>query len=277
MSCLNYPCQAMCAPTGEAKDEAMTMDCGLSAHRNTSPAAKPPSRLELVLDHIKSRIADGRLRPGDQLPPENELARELGLSRTPVREAIKVLAAVGIVVVRHGHGTFVSDGAQASLGQLLLFEIYLRDTTPQKLMEVRRIFERSCAELAAQRRTEDDLVEMRACIERLRPLVERPHPDYDATVEADLAFHRAIYKASKNELVATLANFVSNMIAPWLRRSHANGGLEHTVRLHEIMYAMIEARNAAAARECYGADENMEYFRQILEKADDREETEDAP
>ena len=232
------------------------------------PPHKPQSRLDFVLDHIKRQIADGSLRAGDQLPPENELARSLGLSRTPVREAIKALAAVGVLDVRHGHGTFVCDGAQASLGQLLLFELYLKNSTPQKLMEVRRIFERSCAELAAQRRTEEDLAEMRRCIERLRPLAKAQPPDLDATVEADLAFHRAIYKASGNELVATLANFVSTMIAGWLRRSHASGGLEDTVRLHEVMYTMIETRNAAAARECYGADENMAYFRSILEKAE---------
>jgi GntR family transcriptional regulator, transcriptional repressor for pyruvate dehydrogenase complex len=238
---------------------------------------KPPSRLEIVLDHIKQRIAEGILRPGDQLPPENELARELGLSRTPVREAVKVLAAAGILVVRHGRGTFVSDGAQASLGQLLLFEIYLKDSTPQKLMEVRRIFERSCAELAAQRRTEGDLAEMRACIERLRPLAAADPPNLDATLEADLAFHRAIYKAAKNELVATLANFVLNMISGCLRRSHASGGLNDTVRLHEIMYTMIESRNSGGARECYGADENMEHFRLMLEQVNQQESRVDLP
>jgi len=200
-----------------------------------------------------------------------ELARALGVSRTPVREAIKVLAASGIVEVRHGQGTFVTSGAQASLGQLLLFEIYLKDTTPQKLMEVRTIFERSAAELAAQRRTDEDLATMRACIERLRPLAEADPLDLDATLQADLDFHRAIYRASKNELVETLANFVLNMMSGWLRRSHANGGLRDSVRLHEIMYAMIEARNSGGARECYGVEANMEHFRQMLEEMERRE------
>ncbi len=232
---------------------------------------KQLSRLETVVEHIKQRIADGSLKPGDQLPPELELARELGLSRTPVREAVKVLAAAGVLVVRHGHGTFVSAGAQASLGQLLLFEIYMKDTTPQKLMEVRLLFERACAELAARRRTDDDLAEMRACIERLRPLVAADPLDYDATVEADLAFHRAIYRATKNELVETLANFVLTMISGWLRHSHASGGLADTVRLHEVMYTMIETRNSGGARECYGAEANMAYFRKILEDAQSRD------
>jgi DNA-binding FadR family transcriptional regulator len=244
-----------------------------TGHRKTTNGAgrKPPSRLETVLDHIKQRIADGSLKPGSQLPPEIELARELGLSRTPVREAVKVLAAAGVLSVKHGHGTFVSAGAQASLGQLLLFEIYLKDTTPQKLMEVRTLFERSCAELAAQRRTDEDLAAMRACIERLRPLVEADPIDFDATLEADLDFHRAIYRAAQNELVATLANFVLNMVSGWLRRSHASGGLADTVRLHEIMYTMIETRNSGGARECYGVEANMAHFRKMLEQMESRD------
>lgn len=248
--------------------------------RNYRLADKPKkniSRLEVVLDHIKHRIADGTLKAGAQLPPELELARELGVSRTPVREAVKVLAAAGILEVRHGHGTFVSNGAQASFGQLLLFEIYLKDTTPQKLMEVRTIFERSAAELAAQRRTPEDLMAMRACIERLRPLAEADPIDFDATLQADMDFHRAIYRAAKNELVETLASFVLNMASDWLRRSHANGGLKETVRLHEIMYAMIEARNSGGARECYGVDANMDHFRRMLEELDQRDGKANSP
>jgi DNA-binding FadR family transcriptional regulator len=240
-------------------------------YRMAVKSKKPRSRLEVVLDHIKQQIAEQTLVAGAQLPPELELARELGVSRTPVREAIKVLSAAGIVEVRHGHGTFVTNGAQASLGQLLLFEIYLKETTPQKLMEVRTIFERSAAELAAQRRTTDDLVAMRACIERLRPLAEADPVDFDATVEADLDFHRAIYRAAKNELVETLANFVLNMVSGWLRRSHANGGLRDTVHLHEIMYTMIETRNSGGARECYGVEANMEHFRRMLEEMERRD------
>ncbi|MDP3256759.1 FadR/GntR family transcriptional regulator [Bosea sp. (in: a-proteobacteria)] len=248
------------------------MDAASGRHDTTNgKGRKPLSRLEIVLEHIKQRIADGTLKPGAQLPPEIELARELGLSRTPVREAVKVLGAAGILVVKHGHGTFVSASAQASLGQLLLFEIYMKDTTPQKLMEVRLLFERACAELAAQRRTEEDLAAMRECIDRLRPLIAADPVDYDATVEADLAFHRAIYRAAQNELVETLANFVLTMVSGWLRRSHAHGGLADTVRLHEIMYRMIETRDAGGAREAYGAEVNMEHFRKVLEQIDSRE------
>ncbi|WP_340108132.1 FadR/GntR family transcriptional regulator [Pikeienuella sp. HZG-20] len=227
---------------------------------------KAPTRLEFVLGYIKGRIADGTLKAGVRLPAEVDLAREIGVSRTPVREAIKVLAAAGVLDVRHGHGTFIAKGPQASLAQLLLFRTHLKASTPQKLMEVRLIFERSCAELAAQRRTPEDLAAMRACIERLRKLGEDDPPDLDATTEADLDFHRAVYHATQNELVSTIANFVLNMVADWLRKSHENGEVEHTVRLHEVMYTMIEARNSGGARECYGVEANMDHFRQMLEQ-----------
>lgn len=238
---------------------------------------KPGSRLAFVMDHIKALMANGTLKPGEQIPTELDLARELAVSRTSVREAIKVLAASGVVEVRHGHGTFVSDGAKASLAQLLLFQIYLQDTTPQKLMEVRLVFERSCAELAAQRRTPEDLERMRTCIERLHDLAESAPEDLDAITEADLDFHRAVYQATHNELVASMADFVLNMVAEHLRRSHENGEAMQSVRLHETMYTMIETRNSGGARECYGVEANMDHFRQMLEARSRQSNAEGTP
>ncbi|MEX2519929.1 MAG: FadR/GntR family transcriptional regulator [Paracoccaceae bacterium] len=236
------------------------------ASETSETPAKPQTRLDFALDYIKDKIADGTLTAGVRLPAEVDLAREIGVSRTPVREAIKVLAAAGVLDVRHGHGTFIAKGPQASLAQLLLFQIHMKASTPQKLMEVRLIFERSCAELAAERRTPEDLATMRECIERLRALTEEAVPDLDAITEADLDFHRAVYHASHNELVASIANFALNMVAGWLRKSHGIGEVRNTVRLHEVMYTMIETRNSGGARECYGVEANMEDFRRNLEQ-----------
>jgi GntR family transcriptional repressor for pyruvate dehydrogenase complex len=223
------------------------------------------SRVEVVLEHIKRRIADGALAPGAQLPTELALARELGVSRTSVREATKLLAASGVIDVRHGHGTFVSDGTQASVAQLLQFQLHLRDTTPQKLMELRLVFERACAELAAERRTEADLRAMRDCIERLRGLADLEPVDIDAVNTADMAFHRAVYRATDNELVATVAGLVLDMVSGWLHQANRAGDVMKTVELHETMLRMIQNRDSGGARECYGVEENMAHFRRMLE------------
>ena len=103
----------------------------------------------MVLEHIKDQIISGELTPGSRLPTEIEIGDHLGISRTPVREAIKIFEAMGVLDVRIGSGTFVNPSLEPSLAQLLLFKMYLQQSTPQKMMELRRVMARGAAELAA--------------------------------------------------------------------------------------------------------------------------------
>ena len=236
---------------------------------------RPQTRVNLVMDHIKNAVMSGALKGGDRLPSEMEIAEQLGVSRTPVREAIKILDVVGVIEVRHGSGTFVRPGVQAALSQLLLFQTYLNETTPQKLMEVRAIFEKNCAELAAERRTDRDLAEMRDAVEHLRNLAAAPDATQDQILQADLAFHRLVYRAAGNELIESIANFVLTMVAPWIGKSLQHMGPQNAIKLHEIMLLMIENRNASAAREFTASkgfgytdpvDANMLHFRDTIEE-----------
>jgi GntR family transcriptional regulator, transcriptional repressor for pyruvate dehydrogenase complex len=175
---------------------------------------KQPTRIQIVLQYIKESISDGTFPPGSKLPTENEIAETLGVSRTPVREAVKILEALGLLDVRIGSGTYLRVGLERSLSHVLMLQLSLHKTTPTKLMEARRIIERGCAELAAERRTEDDLAQMRASIELLESCINRPEATPNEMLEADLQFHRVIFQATKNELVAGIANFVLDMVAP---------------------------------------------------------------
>lgn len=225
------------------------------------------------MEYVKGLIVGGQVQAGERIPTEIEIARTLNVSRTPVREAIKILDASGLVEIRRGAGTYVRRGMGASLAQLMLFQTYLGEASPRKLMEVRQVFERSCAELAAQRRDEADLDAMRRAIDRLRALADESDPGahMDEILDADLAFHRSVYQAAHNELVATMANFVLDMVAPWIRRSIEVAGPGNAIRLHEIMLAMIESQNVGGAREVYARDPvimNMDHFRITLETPD---------
>lgn len=241
--------------------------------RQKNQDARRLSRVDLVMDYIKTSVTDGSLQAGDRLPTEFELAEQLGVSRTPVREAIKILDMVGIVEVRHGAGTFVRQEFHSALAQLMLFQSYLKDTTPQKLMEVRQVFERSCAELAAVRRSEDDLKALRESIELSRRLADDPESTLAAVLEADLAFHRLVYRAADNELLEAVANFVLSMVAPWIGKSIERAGPGNAVKLHEVLYVMIESGNASAARELAHSrdlfsgdpvEANMQHFRDTI-------------
>lgn len=203
----------------------------------------------MVLEYIKDRIVSGDLRPGSRLPTETEIGDHLGISRTPVREAIKIFEAVGVLDVQVGSGTFVNPSLEPSLAQLLLFKLYLQDTTPQKMMEVRRLIARGCAELAAERRTSEDLAAMRAAIARMEAFAARPDAPLDEVLEADLEFHRAVNRATKNELTETVGNYILDMVAPWIRMSLARLTARAALESHRLEYRMIESGNAAGARE----------------------------
>lgn len=229
------------------------------------PPERPKRRAQVVVDHIGAELAAGRIRAGDRLPTEHEFADRLAVSRNSVREAIRMLQAAGLVDVRHGTGSFVREPVDGPLAQLMLFRTLVAQSTPAALVEVRRLFERSCAELAATRRTEADLAAMRGAIDRLRRLGGDPQADAAALLDADLAFHRAVYRASGNELIASLAEFVLTAVSPWIGRSLARHGGLATADMHEAEYRLIEQRDAGgAASASESADRNMEYWREGL-------------
>jgi len=235
-------------------------------------SSKQPTRIQTVLEYIREGIAKGDLKPGSKLPNETEIAEELGISRTPVREAIKILEAVGILEIQIGSGTFVRPSLAPSIAQLLMFQLYLQQTTPQKLMEARRIIERGCAELAAQRRSEQDLVAMREAIVRLEALSGREDEKPEETLEADLDFHRAIFKATDNELIKAIGSFVLEMVSPWIRQSLRVTGAAKAAQMHRAEYTMIEAENAGAARESVvfaAVDVGMEHWLSSLKQSTD--------
>ena len=109
------------------------------------------SRLyEQIVQQVQESIHKGALKPGDQLPPERELAQQFGVSRTVIREAIKTLAANGLVEVRAGEGTFIIDGTSSALRQSLTLMMSMGGIkTLQEVVELREMLEPEIAFKAA--------------------------------------------------------------------------------------------------------------------------------
>lgn len=153
-----------------------------------------------VVRAVGRRIIDGTLRPGAHLNVE-ELEREFGVSRTVVREALKVLAAKGLVDARPRLGTFVRARADWSLLDPDLLQWRYEGAVDgeflDNLAEVRAIVEPAGARLAALRRNEDDLAALQAALEQMASSAQ----DRDAVVAADIAFHRVLLGSAHNELL----------------------------------------------------------------------------
>ena len=198
-----------------------------------------------AIDKMKQMIISGRVRPGDKLPREADLAAELGLSRNSLREAVKALTLVNVLDVRQGDGTYVTSLAPSLLLEAISFIVdFHRDDTVLAFLEVRRILEPAAAALAATRMTEED----RAALGKVLEVVDATTP-VEELVAADLEFHRQIAVGAGNPVLASL---VDNMSAPTTRARIWRGmteprALERTLAEHRAIYNAIVGRDADLA------------------------------
>ena len=211
-----------------------------------SPTAK--SAVGAVVSYIEKIITEKSIE-GDRLPPEPEIARTVGVSRTPVREAVKILETIGVIEIRRGIGTFVRPHARNTLGYLMLFETAIQEVSPEQLFESRLMVEHTAAELASIRSTPSDIGRMREANEELRRLAEDPGADLDQVTEADIAFHKAVFDSCGNPLIAAIGKLTIEQVRPWVRLTNQDEGPAQSVKIHEDMISAIESRDLSKARQ----------------------------
>jgi GntR family transcriptional repressor for pyruvate dehydrogenase complex len=155
-----------------------------------------------AFEELLAYVQDGTLRPGDALPSQQELARQLSVSRPVLREAMQRLVAAGLIEIRHGSGCFVARSQlKTALGPL--FETFTHERAVE-VLELRMIVEVEMAALAATRATADDFARMEAALESVRHL----HARGELTVQGSAEFHRALGQASHNSLLAAIAQLL---------------------------------------------------------------------
>jgi GntR family transcriptional repressor for pyruvate dehydrogenase complex len=153
-----------------------------------------------IVDQIAEGIRSGAFPPGKALPAERMLATQLGVSRSSVREAIRVLEHAGVLDVRTGSGTFVSDAGFSKAATLRARAALLGDHSPLDVMVARRLLEPQCAELAAANRRHGDIEVLRKMMTEQRALIEASVDPADV----DLRFHLAVAGASHNPVLLVL-------------------------------------------------------------------------
>jgi len=200
-----------------------------------------------VFGALQGDIADGRLKPGEKLPIEQQMALDFGVSRTVVREAVSRLRSDGLVTVKQGSGVFVANApfaqafrmpAEASSDRAAIREIY----------ELRLGVEVEAAALAAARRVPDDMMR----IKRALGAIEATKTGPDFGVEADAEFHRAIALATGNSKIAAFQRYLAVFLLRSITAARANtlkaGAVDEVMGEHAAICAAIEAGDAKAAR-----------------------------
>ena len=195
---------------------------------------------------MRGLLLRGKLRPGQQLPPERELARRIGVSRPSVRAGLRSLAAKGLLVTRHGAGTFVAAGPPMLDSEPLSLLAALHRFTRAEMFEARRTLEIGVAELAAARASGDALAAIADAVTGMFASVDDPQ----TFLVHDIRFHRAVAAASGNPILASLVEMVSALFYEQRRRTAQRARhLKATADMHHQIYQAIRGRDSARARQ----------------------------
>ncbi|WP_328407591.1 FadR family transcriptional regulator [Streptomyces violaceus] len=230
-----------------------------------SKVSGPVRLADQVAATLSEEIESGRLAEGDRLPTEVELVRQLGVSRTVVREALSRLRNAGLIEPRQGIGVFVLPRRTRPL------DLEAADTKAKvlQIVEVRRAMEGEAAHLAATRATPLDLARMRQALDAIDAAVGSGGDG----VDEDLAFHRSIAESTGNTVMVSTLRYLGDVSRSGIRVTRANEArrndfIEAVRAEHHAILAAIEARDAEAAR--MAARLHMNHAAARLQDADDR-------
>ena len=200
-------------------------------------------------NQIESLIVNGKFQPGDRFPPERELARQLNVSRTVIREAVRALVTKGLLEVKPGSGTIVRSPSVQSVAKSM--SLFLRVGQSRfdydKIHEVRRLLEIEIAGLAAERRTDDDLIRLTAILDEVPTIAPQ---NRDRFAQNDVDFHAALAVATHNELFSLLLDSLADVMLTVRQLGFSVPDLPtRALKYHRAILAQVKAGDREGARQ----------------------------
>jgi GntR family transcriptional regulator, transcriptional repressor for pyruvate dehydrogenase complex len=202
---------------------------------------------ERTVRELTELISDRNLGPGDRLPTERELARMLGVSRVPVRDAIRTLAAQGRVEVRRGSGTFVAARGMEAAVEQAATALQSEDVFAD-LFAVRRLLEPAAAQWAANRIDADGAARLEQLVSDMEAVGRGRTPDLNRMADLDAEFHVAVAAAGGNRVLLRLMEAIQDLHREQLETSSRyRGRLAETITDHRRIVDSVVARDPVGA------------------------------
>lgn len=209
---------------------------------------RQPNLSDQVAEQMQEFIAQGRLKPGERLPSERDLAEQFGVSRTVIREAVRSLAAKGLLTVHTGSGMIVTRPTASSIAEhfKLLLRLSSDDDPLQHIYDVRHVLEVEIAGRAAQQATPADIKVMEHCLQEMADNLD----DIERAAAADVAFHGALAKGTQNPLFFILLESVGEIMLEVRRLGFTlSGAPEQILEEHACILAQVKAGDVSGARQ----------------------------
>ena len=198
-----------------------------------------------IVRQIRTLISEGKLKSGDQLPPERDLADRFKVSRTSVREAFRALESMGLIEIRPGEGTFVREVSVESLIEPLALVILNQREAVGELFEARRLLEPAIAGLAARRATPEEIHEMERILEEQAKEVAAGHTG----LAQDAAFHAAIASSAHNRAITRIVNALMDLLTQSREESlQTPGRPTRSHQDHKLVLDAIQRRDGPGAQ-----------------------------
>ncbi|MDT8860056.1 FadR family transcriptional regulator [Alkalihalobacillus sp. MEB130] len=176
---------------------------------------RPKKIYEIVAEQLTEMIRSGEVMPGERLSSVQQLAEDFNVGRSAIREALSALKAVGLVEIKQGEGTFVKKIDHDLVSNVIPSVEFMKQEDIQQLFEIRKIVETGAASLAAKNRSQEDLQKMKLILEEML----RAEGDGEIGEKADVEFHMAIVRSTKNDMLLKLLETVSDTMQVLMREA----------------------------------------------------------
>jgi GntR family transcriptional repressor for pyruvate dehydrogenase complex len=191
-------------------------------------------------------ILDGRVKPGEWLPSQAELAEGFGVGLSTVREATRGMAVMGILEPQAGRGTQVSEDAVVSLRMIRLVRNEMENLHGREVHEARRLLEVGMTELAAHRADDEDIERIEAALDKMEASID----DDEAYIQADVEFHAAVAAAAKNDVVQEFYAILLEMLSEVMRQIIRIPGLKRRgLETQREILESLRSHDAESARD----------------------------
>ena len=189
---------------------------------------KKESAVDFVIKTFKEQLEKKELRPGDRIPNETELSEMLSVSRGSVREAMKILSALGVIDIQRGNGTFISQPDSLSSMDPVLFSFLLMSPTKKEIMDFRTAVEREVLYMAVKNADDEDIKNLRENLENFKSVSGDGQTLESLKLETDLTFHHLLGKATHNGFMERVYAFAMNYFSPYLLKTYESQDMNST-------------------------------------------------
>ena len=228
------------------------------------PQHRGPDATQLVVAHVRGMLDRGEFRPGDRLPAERELSRQLGVSRPSLRAGLRSLAVMGVIQIRPGAGSFIAGGPPAFGTDALGFQAALHGFTRDQMFQARLVLEVAVAGMAAEHAASDDLIRVSEEATGMFASLEDPQ----AFLRHDIEFHRAIAAACSNPILSALVNMVAEQFREQRQQTIGRASdLKEAADEHRAIYLAVRAHDGDRARRAMRDHLERAYRTQMSEDA----------